>query len=386
MRKYITDDIRLIKILDISAEKYIKISNGKIKRIKNKIFDYQDKINIRNDIIKDTKNDNIITLKEVKKAKEDKGYTDYQIKESLGLKQKQYRELIKGREIKLKKISPKDKVKADLLKIDIENLSKFGDRDYSTEEIMNICKEYNIGINTFIKEIIGNKKNPELTRKVFNISDGKIYLGKQKQISNELIEKIYLTKDKTIEKLAIVIAQMYGRLNNFEDLKQEEVYLKLIENGGKIETNLSYDQNLVINVLMKGIKYAMFNYLSKNKFEISLIQQIADGYFDLLDVIEDNTYNPQDVFENSNTDTLLSSEDITDQHRDFYDVLKRYSYLMIDNRKNNRKKGLEKISQVFDISVEMVMKKISELQMIAINSKLVKFDSKGRVLLNEVIE
>ena len=108
--------------------------------------------------------------------------------------------------------------------------------------IMNICKEYNIGINTFIKEIIGNKKNPELTRKVFNISDEKIYLGKQKQISNELIEKIYLTKDKTIEKLAIVIAQMYGRLNNFEDLKQE-VYLKLIENGGKIETNLSYDQN-----------------------------------------------------------------------------------------------------------------------------------------------
>ena len=72
MRKYITDDIRLMKILDISAEKYIKILNGKIKRIKNKIFDYQDKINIRNDIIKDTKNDNIITLKEVKKAKEDK--------------------------------------------------------------------------------------------------------------------------------------------------------------------------------------------------------------------------------------------------------------------------------------------------------------------------
>lgn len=380
MRKYITDDIRLMKILDISAEKYIKILNGKIKRIKNKIFDYQDKINIRNDIIKDIKNDNIITLKEVKKAKEDKGYTDYQIKESLGLKQKQYRELIKGKEIKLKEISQKDKVKADLLKIDIENLSKFGDRDYSTEEIMDICKEYNIGINTFIKEIIGNKKNPELTRKVLNISDGKIYLGKQKQISNELIEKIYLTKDKTIEKLAIVIAQMYGRLNNFEDLKQE-VYLKLIENGGKIETNLSYDQNLVINVLMKGIKYAMFNYLSKNKFEMSLIQQTVDGYLDLLDIIEDNTYNPQDVFENSNTDTLLSSEDITDQHREFYEVLKRYSDILIDNRE----KGLEKIAQIFDISVETVMQKMIELQTIAINSQLVKLDSRGRVLLNEVI-
>lgn len=63
-------------------------------------------------------------------------------------------------------------------------------------------------------------------------------------------------------------------------------------------------------------------------------------------------------------------------------MLKRYSDILIDNRE----KGLEKISQVFDISVEMVMKKISELQMIAINSKLVKFDSKGRVLLNEVIE
>ena len=49
-------------------------------------------------------------LKEyLKKAKEDKGYTDYQIKESLGLKQKQYRELIKGKEIKLKKFHPKIK-------------------------------------------------------------------------------------------------------------------------------------------------------------------------------------------------------------------------------------------------------------------------------------
>ena len=62
-------------------------------------------------------------------------------------------------------------------------------------------------------------------------------------------------------------------------------------------------------------------------------------------------------------------------------MIKRYSDILIDNRE----KGLEKISQVFDISVEMVMKKISELRMIAINSQLVKFDSKGRVLLNEVI-
>ena len=132
---------------------------------------------------------------------------------------------------------------------------------------------------------------------------------------------------------------------------------------------------------MKGIKYAMFNYLSKNKFEISLIQQTADGCFDLLDVIEDNTYNPQDVFENSNTDTLLSSEDITDQHREFYEVLKRYSDILIDNRE----KGLEKIAQIFDINVETVMQKMIELQTIAINSQLVKLDSRGRVLLNEVI-
>ena len=62
-------------------------------------------------------------------------------------------------------------------------------------------------------------------------------------------------------------------------------------------------------------------------------------------------------------------------------MLKRYSDILIDNRE----KGLEKIAQIFDISVETVMQKMIELQTIAINSQLVKFDSKGRVLLNEVI-
>ena len=379
IRKNIPDDIRLMKILNINAEKYIKITNGKIKKIKNTIFDYQDKMEIKKEIIKNIKNKESITLKEVEKIKEDNKYTDYQIKEALNIKTKQYRELKNGKTYKLKITSQKDKVKTDLLKIDIKNLNKFGYRDYSVEEIKNICNEYDIDLNTFIKEIIGNKKNPQLIKKTLKIADGKIYLGKGKQISTQLIEEIYLKKDRTIEALAKMIAKMYGRLNNFEDLKQE-VYLKLIESGGKIETNLSYDKNLAINVLMKGAKYAMLSYLEKNKSEESLIQKTSDGYFDLLDIIEDNTYDPQCLIEND--EMSLNAENITDQHRDFYDVLKRYSYLMIDNRK----KGLEKISQVFDISVEMVMQKISELQTIAINSQLVKFDSKGRALLNEVVE
>ena len=74
------------------------------------------------------------------------------------------------------------------------------------------------------------------------------------------MEKIYMKKDKTIENLAKMIAQMYGQIYNFEDLKQE-VYLKLMESGGIIETNLAYDENLIINSLMKGIKYPMYNFL-----------------------------------------------------------------------------------------------------------------------------
>ena len=128
-----------------------------------------------------------------------------------------------------------------------------------------------------------------------------------------------MKKDKTIENLAKMIAQMYGQIYNFEDLKQE-VYLKLMESGGIIETNLAYDENLIINSLMKGIKYPMYNYLSKNKNENSLIQMTNEGEFDLLNVIEDNTYNPEYLVQC--TDSIDDIEEITNEHVEFYKILK----------------------------------------------------------------
>lgn len=296
IKQHITDDIRLMKILNINAEKYIKIVNGKIKRIPNAIIDYRDKTEIRKDIIKEIKDKENITANEIENIQKKKGYTEYQIKEALNITTAQYRKLKNNKIHKIEIISQKEKIKTELLKIDIKNLTKYGDRDYSSEEITNICKEYGISITTFIKRVVGNKKNPLLTKRTLTSKNGKIYLGKQKQISNDLIQKIYLKQDKKIENLAKIIAQMYGRPNSFEDLKQE-AYLRIIESGGKIETNLSYDENLIINVLMKSTKYYMFNYLIKNKSERSLIQRTANGEFDLLDIIEDNTYNPDYLIE-----------------------------------------------------------------------------------------
>lgn len=377
IRKYITDDIRLIKILNIDAEKYIKIINGKVKRTKNTLLDYQDKILIKRDIIKDVKDRDNITLNEIENAKIEKGYTDYQIKEALNISTKQYRELKNKKINKLEIMSEKEKIKIELLKIDLENLKKFGERDYSSDEVKNICKEYEISLNTFIKNIIGNKKNPQITKKMINKANGKIYLGKKKQISNELLEKIYTKKDKTIENLSKMIAQMYGMYYNFEDLKQE-VYLNLIECGGIIETNLSYDENLIINILMKGIKYPMYNYLSKNKYEASLIQTTIDGEFDLLNVVEDNTYNPECLIQYE--DDWENIDEVTNEHREFYKTLKRYSDLIIDNRS----KGFEKLGKIFNINFETVTQKVLEIQALILKSQLVKVDSKGRVILNEV--
>lgn len=317
-----------------------------------------------------------ITYYEIENAQNKNEYTEYQIIEALNITPKQYRELKNNKISKIEIKSQLDEIKTELLKIDIRNLTKYGERDYSPEEIKNICREYRVNITTFIKRIIGNNKNPLLTKRTLDSKDGKIYIGKQKQISNDLIQKIYLKKDKKIENLARMIAQMYGRSHNFEDLKQE-AYLKIIECGGKIETNLSYDENLIINVLMKSLKYSMFNYLMKNKIEGSLIQINENGEFDLLDVIEDNTYNPDYLIETENS---LRIEDITDEHREVYTTLKKYLDLMC----YDRNKGLEKVSKHLNMTIEKLMQKLIEIQQIILDSELVKIDSKGRVILNEV--
>ena len=51
---------------------------------------------------------------------------------------------------------------------------------------------------------------------------------------------------------------------------------------------------------------------------------------------------------------------------------------------DNRSRGFEKLSETFNMNLETVAQKVLEIQTLIIKSKLVKIDSKGRVLLNEV--
>ena len=229
----------------IKIEEITNLNISQNKYYKKEELTKQDKQKIKKEIMKYTKKKDEITLDELKIIKENTKYTDYEIKKALGINPEKYKQFIHQRTKILDIITYEEERKIYFLKLDLKLLYKYGEREYTKQEIDNICKEYKITKKKFIKYIIGTRKNYKLMNKAFNKNEENWYIGENKNASPQFIEKLYDESDKIIEYQAKNLIYTYNVRESYKELKQA-AYLELIERGGKIEFNFSYDKQFAI--------------------------------------------------------------------------------------------------------------------------------------------
>ena len=117
----------------------------------------------------------------------------------------------------------------------------------------------------------------------------------------------------------------------------------------------------------------MLSYLNRYQKQLGLIVKTQTGELNLLDIIEDNTYNPDLLIEERRNMTI---EDITEIHAEIVEQLKIHSYLIMENRE----KGIRKIAEILEIDKDELEEKILEIQIIIFKSGLVRYDKKGRLI------
>lgn len=138
-------------------------------------------------------------------------------------------------------------------------------RFYTIDEINEICKEYNITKQDFIKYIFykkNSKVDAEPYIEILN-SHSKLYIGRTK-MSNEYFLKMQPVFDLPIKRLVGSMCKKYNQLRNIEDFTSE-AFLYIFEKCGDIEKN-SYDtknKEVILYMILARVRNLMLSKLSK---------------------------------------------------------------------------------------------------------------------------
>lgn len=182
----------------------------------------------------------------------------------------------------------------DLIKIDLKYQIK-GNQYFSINRIESVCKKRGITINQFAKYYNDNPKHYKFNIMIIEKSSKGFWISADTKIPNDFVDKHYYEIMQRLKKVANKVSIIIGCNIYKEDLVQEamnELYLRC----GNIVQNFYFDINVLFNILMDKAKYYMFNiYRKKYKIEktISYNNLSEKNNLDYLNVLKDNTYNPE---------------------------------------------------------------------------------------------
>lgn len=186
----------------------------------------------------------------------------------------------------------------DLIKIDLKYQTQTSCY-CSIRKIQNICKKRGITIKQFAEYYNSNSKHYKFNLMIIEKSSKGFWISSDTKISNEFISENYteimLRLNKIVKRFSFMInCNFYN-----EDLVSEtftELYLKC----GNVVQNFYFDTNVLFNILMAKAKYIMFNiYMKKykNQNTISYYSLCEETDIDRLDILKDNTYDPQNLLD-----------------------------------------------------------------------------------------
>lgn len=187
-------------------------------------------------------------------------------------KNAKYKNLESWTTIKIKQEYTKREI-VNLIKIELKYLPQYGSRMYSKKELNNICKKYRINIDDFLTYVYKYKICYYENAYILSMNKNGIWIGENTKLSVEFLNDNYLKLYKKVEKIANKMSILY----NSKITKDEmiDVGINYILDQGRIEKNMSFNNERAIGKLVYKAKYKMLEKVIK-AFKESNLDDIMD--------------------------------------------------------------------------------------------------------------
>jgi hypothetical protein len=263
----------------------------------------------------------------------------------------------------------------NMIKLEFKYLLEYGDGFYDKKELKIACKRWDITVQEFLKYLHSNPKHYKFNLQVLKNNKRGFWVGKVTQLSNSFITKNYGGIHKKCKKFAGIICQYYHCYSRHEEF-MSVAFEKIIQIGGTVEKNFTFNKELQLNILGVKGKYAIINYYHKYCKDLYYEQILIDNEMneDRLDFLADNTYNPEKVIENKYQEVKkLIEYEVQDMHKQIFEEVNNNLELFgLD-----RKQALKMIADKLGITEKELEKNICEMQNIILKNKTVKKCTNG---------
>lgn len=364
-KKYKLEDKEICTILNVNMTSYRNLMNSKSEKMRIDLIDDEEKKQIKKEIIERFKNQDYVNKNDIDKLKKEIKTTNRIIRTTLSIPSVRFNQIMTDETKRARIIIKELKRKLKVLKLDMKYV--YGERNYTKEEIKNICKVYGVKAKDYLKNLSKNVKRYKHVKQALRKNKDGIYIGKEHPISHNFAEE-NVEKIKNLCKKLTQQYFYYPNLKNDEEDMVQDACLLILEKGGSIEKNFNYDEKLLFNFLASKVKYYI---MSKRH------RRIPEIVWENIEKFQENIL----PYEEWDDDIMLELIEAKDERiKIIHQKVMRILCLNKDFVYRYRETAYKIIAYKLNIPMEHLLKVMNEIGMLMLEYKLAKMCQDGRII------
>ena len=264
-----------------------------------------------------------------------------------------------------------DREKINMIRLDLKYIQKYGNRYYKKEEIIKICKKYNVDFTTFITYIYRYKVCYYNNIEILENNKYGLWIGEKVKLSKSFIDRYY---SEIVSNINISASSLVSRYNCYH-LKEKIIdkakdYLLTL---GTIEKNYIYDSKIAINKIMYRLKYVMLKEIIKEQKYMYFDNENLDFIYSNKNYQYGACYS---TYSNIISEWLFGINFSTIEQIIIDEISSRLDYFIED-----RIKQLNNICVILSIGKEKLIRYIENIKNVLIENNRVRITRDGGVIV-----
>lgn len=351
-------------ILKVEKTIYSKFIHKEVQTLKINLLSNKEKMQLKEKIVQMCQGKDYLTKSEIGEIQKETKASNCIMQETLSIHSQNFN-LLMSNKIQMTRIIFSDiNRKAFLLKMDCiyYDAKKF----HTKKELLRRTKKMEIPFDAFLKNLHSNIKHYPYNLLALERNKKGLYIGREHPMSNWYIEE----KQEEIKKIIQFKFWQYHSMYPFkydEENIKEEVFFRIVEKGGILEKNFSFDEKLFMSLITNKIKYFIWNECQKVRRRQTYLNQYQYELVNTYQIDENNDKKTNQIVQLFQEEIYLS----------ILMYLKEYE----DMIRFDKKSAYELIAKKMQVEYTLLIQKLEVIQNRILGNKLAKRCKNGTIII-----